>query len=174
MTMKTTKLLLALSLAGLTVISADSPVVAGTATANLPVSVTVSNNCTITSTAVAFPNYDPIATHATSPDDSTAGAVTITCTKGTSANIGLGLGANASGSQRRMRDTASTPNHINYELYSDTGRATVWGNAAGSWLSPAPAPDKTARTFTVYGRIPGGQDVPAGTYNDTVVATVNF
>ena len=28
--------------------------------------------------------------------------------------------------------------------------------------------------FTVYGRIAGNQDVPAGSYSDTVVATVNF
>jgi spore coat protein U-like protein len=174
MTMKLTKLLLVLASAGLTVISSDSSVVAATATANLPVSVVVGNNCTITSTAVTFPNYDPIVTHATNPDDSTAGAVTVTCTKGTVANIGLGLGANANVNQRRMKDGGT--NYINYELYQNVGRTTVWGNASGSWFTPTPAaaPDKNPRTFTVYGRIPGNQDVPAGTYNDTVVATVNF
>ena len=173
MTMKLTKLLLVLA-AGLMIIRRDSPVVAGTATANLQVSVSVNSNCTISSTAVTFSNYDPISTHATDPADSTGGAVTVTCTKGTSANIGLDLGANFSGSQRRMKDGGATPNYINYQLFSDSGRTTEWGNASGSWLSPAPAPDKNARSFTVFGRIPGGQDVPAGTYTDTVVATVNF
>jgi spore coat protein U-like protein len=173
MTMKLSKLLLVLAFAGLTVVSSDSAV-AATATANLPVSVTVANNCTISSTAVTFPNYDPIVTHATSPDDSNAGAVTVTCTKGTVANIGLGLGGNASGTQRRMKDGGS--NYISYELYQNTGRTIVWGNAAGSWFTPTPAaaPDKNPRTFTVYGRISAGQDVPAGNYTDTVVATVNF
>jgi spore coat protein U-like protein len=170
--MKLTKGFLMVAAMGALLISRDSSVIAGSATANLPVSVQVASNCTISATAVAFPSYDPVATHATSPDDSTAGAVSIACTKGTTASIGLGLGANASGSTRRMKDGSTYT--INYELYSDAGRTTVWGNASGSWLTPAAAPDKNARTFTVYGRIPGGQDVPASTYTDTVVATVNF
>lgn len=154
------------------VVSRDTEVVAASATANLPVSVQVASNCTISATAVSFPNYDPIGTHASSPDDSTAGAVTVACTKGTATNIGLGLGSNASGTTRRMKDSGT--NTINYELYSDSSRSTVWGNASGSWMTPGAAPDKNPRTFQVYGRIPSGQDVPAGTYNDTVVATVNF
>jgi spore coat protein U-like protein len=50
----------------------------------------------------------------------------------------------------------------------------VWGNASGSWMSLAAAPNKNPRSFAVYGRIPNGQDVAAGNYTDTVVATVNF
>ena len=37
----------------------------------------------------------------------------------------------------------------------------------------APA-SKAAVAYTVYGRIAAGEDVPAGNYSDTVVATVNF
>jgi spore coat protein U-like protein len=172
--MKFTKVISLLTIFGALAVSGDTPVVAATATANLPVSVQVASNCTIGTTAVAFPNYDPIVTHAASPDDSTAGAVTVTCTKGTSVNIGLGLGANASGSTRRMKDGGT--NYLPYELYSNAGHTTVWGNAAGSWYTPTPAaaPDRNPRSFTVYGRIAAAQDVPAGTYNDTVVATVNF
>lgn len=174
MTMKLSKLLLALASTGFLVISSDSSVIAATATSTFQVSVSVNNNCTISSTAVTFPNYDPISTHATNPDDSNGGTVTVTCTRGTVTHIGLGLGANASGSQRRMKDGGT--NYINYQLYQDTGRTTVWGNDSSSWFTPNPAaaPDKNPRTFTVNGRIPSGQDVPAGTYSDTVVATVNF
>ena len=50
----------------------------------------------------------------------------------------------------------------------------MWGNAGGGLLSPAAAPSKAARNFTVYGRVPSNQDVAAGSYSDTVVATVNF
>jgi len=32
----------------------------------------------------------------------------------------------------------------------------------------------TALTFTTYGSLPGGADVPAGSYSDTVIATVTF
>lgn len=144
---------------------------AGSATANLSVSASVAVNCTISTGALAFGSYDPVVTHASSPLDGT-GSVTIACTKGSSQTIGLGLGSNASGSQRRMTDGSS--NYLNYELYQNSARTTVWGNSGADLYTPAAAPSKAARTFTVYGRVAANQDVPAGTYTDTVVATVNF
>jgi len=172
--MRTARLLLCLVMTGAAVIGSARVLSAASQTASLPVSVIVGNNCTITATAVAFPNYDPIVAHATTPDDSTAGAVTITCTKGTAATIGLGLGSNALVNQRRMEDASASINYINYELYQTAARTTVWGNASPNLFTPPVAPDKNPHSFTVYGRIAAGQDVPAGTYNDTVVATVNF
>jgi spore coat protein U-like protein len=169
--MRIGKPLLVLTTIGVLVVSSDSSVVAGSATANLQVSTTVSANCTITTATVAFPAYDPIVTHSAANDDGT-GTVTITCTKGTLATIGLGLGANVSGTQRRMKD--ATTDYLNYALYLDAGRTTVWGTAAPNLLTPVAAPDKNPRPFTVYGRIPSAQDVPAGSYTDTVIATVNF
>jgi spore coat protein U-like protein len=50
----------------------------------------------------------------------------------------------------------------------------VWGNSGTGLLSPVAAPSKAARNFTVYGRVTSNQDIPAGSYSDTVVATVNF
>ena len=150
--------------------AAIAPVLAATATANLTVSATVTNNCTISTAALAFGSYDPVAGNAASNLDGT-GRVTVACTKGATATIGLGNGSNASGSARRMSDGGS--NYLNYELYSDSGRSTVWNSGSGV-LSPMAAPSKVARDFTVYGRISSNQDVPAGTYGDTVVATVNF
>jgi spore coat protein U-like protein len=169
--MRLSKLLIP-SIVGLLVVSSDHPVPAATATANLPVNAAVAANCSITTTPVTFATYDPIVTHILNPDDSTAGAVTIACTKNTTTNIGLGLGGNALVNQRRMKD--ATTNYLNFELYKDSARTQVWGNASPNWLTPVAAPDRTARSFTVYGRIPGTQDVPAGSYSETVVATVNF
>jgi len=144
---------------------------AATATANLGVSATVTNNCTISTVALAFGSYDPVVANASTNLDGT-GTVVVACTKGSTATIGLGLGSNASGSIRRMRDGGT--NYLTYELYQDTGRSTVWGNSGAALLSPVAAPSKAARNFTVYGRVTSNQDVPAGSYTDTVVATVNF
>ena len=143
---------------------------AATATADLTVSATVTNNCSISTAALAFGPYDPVVANAAANLDGT-GRVTIACTKGSTATVGLGTGSNASGSTRRLSDGSS--NYLTYELYQDSGRATVWNGGSGV-LAPAPAPSKTARDFTVYGRIVANQDVPAGAYSDTVVATVNF
>jgi len=144
---------------------------AATATANLGVSATVTNNCTISTVALAFGSYDPVVANASANLDGT-GTVVVTCTKGSTATIGLGLGSNAAASVRRMTDGSS--NYLTYELYQDSGRSTVWGNSGAGLLSPVAAPSKAARNFTVYGRVASNQDVPAGTFNDTVVATVNF
>ena len=164
---------LAAAVSGMAIVAAGfgATASAATATANLGVSATVTNNCTISTAAVAFGSYDPVVAHASTDLDST-GTVTVACTKGSTATVGLGLGSNASGSTRRMSDGGT--NYLDYELYQDNGRTTVWGNAGGSLYSPGAAPSKAARNFTVYGRVNSNQDVPAGSYNDTVVATVNF
>jgi spore coat protein U-like protein len=159
-----------LALSGLALTSTNSKVVAATATANLPVAVTVAANCTITTTAVSFVAvYDPVVTHATNPDDGT-GTVTVTCTKGAGSTIALDVGANASASQPRMKGPGAS-DYLNYTLYSDTTRTTAWSGAS---YTIGAAPSKAARPFTVYARIPAGQDISTGSYSDTVVATVNF
>src|SRR5215470_3324143 len=133
-----------------------TPVAAASATANLGVSATVTNNCTISTAALAFGSYDPVVANASTNLDGT-GTVSVACTKGTSATVGLGLGSNASGSTRRMSDGGG--NFLTYELYQDSGHSTVWGNAGAGLLSPAAAPSKATRNFTVYGQVASSQDV---------------
>jgi spore coat protein U-like protein len=145
----------------------------GSATTTLNVSMAVTNNCTITTSPIAFGSYDPVAANAAAPLDGT-GAVTIACTKNTSATVGLGPGNNPAGAQRRMSTGGGSPSYGTYELYQDTGHTTVWSDSGAGLLAPSAAPSKAARTFTVYGRVAAGQDIPAGTYSDSVVATVNF
>ena len=143
---------------------------AASATASMPVSATVANNCTITTNAVAFGSYDPIVAQA-SADLDASGAVIIACTKGAVTTLGLDTGANALSSARRL---ASSGNFLTYELYQDSSRSTVWGDSGAALFNSGTAPSKAARTFPVYGRVTAGQDVPAGSYTDTIVATVNF
>jgi spore coat protein U-like protein len=144
---------------------------AGSASASLNVSASVASNCTISTSALAFGVYDPLVANASTNLDGT-GTITIACTKGATSTIALNLGSNASGSSRRMTDGAS--NYLTYEMYQDSARLTVWGSSGTAQFTPPAAPSKTARNFTVYGRIPGSQDIPAGNYADTVTATVNF
>jgi len=63
--------------------------VAGTASSNLPVSASVSANCTIdASGGVAFGAYDPIVTNQ-STALTASGTISTTCTNGASATITL-------------------------------------------------------------------------------------
>jgi spore coat protein U-like protein len=152
------------------VLGMAAPAFAQTATANLNISATVNKTCTITTTPVAFGAYDPVVTHATAPLDA-QGTVVVTCTKGAGTRIDLGLGGNALGSVRRM---AGATEFLTYELYQDSGHTIVWGSGATNGNTIGAAPSRAARTIDVYGRVPGGQDVAADSYTDTVVATINF
>src|SRR5512141_951416 len=79
-----------------------TPIFAASQTSNLAVSATVITNCSISTTAVAFGNYDPTAATDLGAAGTITGSLKVRCTNGTAANVGLGLGANATGSTRRM------------------------------------------------------------------------
>jgi spore coat protein U-like protein len=146
------------------------PAHAQTSTSNVSVSAIVGKNCSITTTPVNFGSYDPVVAQAASPLDGT-GSVSVTCTKGAGTRIDLGLGSNPSGTTRRMQGGSS---FLAYELYQNAGRTIAWRSGATAGQTIAAAPNKTPRTFVVYGRVPAGQDVAAGSYNDIVLATINF
>lgn len=156
---------------------------AASASANLAVSAAVSQNCTISTTALAFGAYDPVVANASAALNA-SGGVTVACTKGaTGLTIGMGNGANASGSQRRMLGGTSG-GLLNYNLFQPPNNTpgtactfpgtTAWDTGAGV-LALTDAPSKADRTYNVCGTIPGGQDVSADpSYTDTVSATINF
>jgi spore coat protein U-like protein len=158
----------ALTLAGATAVAA-------TDTSNMAVSATVTANCTISAGALGFGDYDPVVTHASADLDSSA-TLTITCTNGSAATITLGQGSSAdTGSTdtvplRRMTDGTD---FLSYYLYQEAGRTTVWGNDASSDVDYTGTGSETTST-TVYGRASQAQNVPAGSYSDTVVATITF
>jgi spore coat protein U-like protein len=171
------KILLPLALA-LALVALAPAAFAGAATANLTLSATVINNCTISTTAVAFGSYDPLSGSA----NNASGTVVIACTKGAAASITLSDGLYFA-TNRKMSDGAT--HTMNYEIYqppnTTPGTACTyvspqrWGTTAGvQTFTPAASPGVAARTFNVCGQIAAGQDLAAATFNDTVVATVNF
>ena len=157
-----------------TITAFAAPALAATAQSNFNVTASVTNNCTITSTTLAFGAYDPVSANATIALDA-AGSVDVACTKGAAPTIGLNAGnnsASASGTTRAMSNGAG--DFLSYEIFQNGGRTTVWGNSGAGLLTTAPAPSKAARSFPTFGRIPAGQDAASGAYTDTVTATVNF
>lgn len=161
----------ALASAVLIAAASATPAMAGAATSNLTVSSDVTNNCTISTAAISFGDYDVLSAN---PLDQT-GSVTITCTTGAAATIKLGQGSNSgtgSTDGAPVRRLANNGNYLVYQIYQDSGRSTVWGNTAGTGVSETG--NGAAQVKTVYGRISAGQNVPAGAYGDTVVAQVAF
>ncbi|QHI98828.1 fimbrial major subunit CsuA/B family protein [Xylophilus rhododendri] len=150
---------------------------AGTANDNLSVVATVAATCTITATGgtLNFGPYDPVGNNAATALTGT-GSVSTTCTTGSDVKVTLGEGLNkdsgstASSPLRRMTDGSS--HYLTYTLFSDAGMGTVWGNDTNTGLSTTGT--GAPSSLTVYGSIPAGQNVPAGSYADTVIATVTF
>jgi spore coat protein U-like protein len=135
------------------------------------ITATVTPKCTVATFAIAFAAYDPFS--ATNDDQSTS--ISVTCTKGTAATVDLDAGVNFGAGTRRMQDTASTGLYLNYGIFTDNTYGTSWTTAVSMGTSAAKG---TPLTKNAYGRIPALQDAAtagAGTsYQDTVVATVNF
>ncbi|SRR5579875_823795 len=153
---------------------------AGTSSTTFGVSMAVARNCKIATTGTYnFGAYDPVVANASSSLQVTsANFISVNCNKNTSSVwVGLDAGTHSghapSGSTRAASD--GNGNYIGYDFYQDSAFTTLWGNTAST--APTLGPfnsSKTAVTANVYGQAPGGQDVPVGTYTDTITATVNF
>jgi spore coat protein U-like protein len=133
-------------------------------------------SCSVSATSVAFGAYDPLNA---SPAIS-AGTVSVTCTVSLIAllwtvDIKLSAGGSGSFATRRMTSGAS---QLDYNLYLNSARTTIWGDGTGgsSYASPLTplAVGTTTQNFPVYGRIPAGQDRSAGAYTDTIVVTIEY
>jgi spore coat protein U-like protein len=127
--------------------------------------------CTISTTAVAFGTYNVFSA---SPDDAT-GRVTFRCTapRPPLVTIQLDKGGAPSFNPRQMRQGSEI---LNYNLYLDSTRTTIWGDGTGGSQTFTQSNPQANRNInvTVYGRIPAGQDVRAGAYSATVTATISF
>ncbi len=125
--------------------------------------------CTISTTGVSFGTYNMFAT---SPLDST-GSVTYQCTGNSSVSVTLNRGGAASFNPRRMLNGSQA---LNYNLYLDASRATIWGDGTGGTqrYSNTSVPRNQNVTVTIYGRVPASQDVSAGAYSNSITASINF
>lgn len=142
--------------------------IAATTTTTFQVTATVLSVCSVSATNLAFGNYD--ASLGTPVDGSST--VTVTCTPSETYDVGLnaGTGSGATVAVRRMTNGANT---LDYTLYTNAGRTTVWGNTIGT-DTQAGTGNGAGQALTVYGRIPTAQYVAAGAYTDTITATVTY
>ena len=149
-----------------------APALAATATGNFNATMTITAECRVASAQnLAFPSRGVWTSAVTAQAD-----LEVQCTNGTEYQIGLGFSANASGGVRRMKH-ASDAEYVNYELFTDVGLATAWGNTEDvdtNGNTVRKVGNGAAQPYTVYGRVPV-QTVPKpGAYSDTVTITVTY
>lgn len=162
-----------LSAFALSTLTLSGTSIAATATSNMAVSATVTNNCTISAGALAFGAYGLANVNGANLDANAT--LTLQCTSGASTVITLGQGLHAdtgSTEETPLRRLESGTNHLSYSLYQLADHTDPWGNEAGTGLDYTGT--GASGGVTVYGRVDGLQNVPAGSYTDTVVATITF
>jgi spore coat protein U-like protein len=140
---------------------------ATTTTSNFGVTMAITAQCVINSTATL--TLSSVGVIQANNDASTP--IHIQCTNTTPYTIGLdpGTTSGATVSQRLLANGAAT---VNYNLYSDSGRTTIWGNSGGALVNSTG--NGADQTFTVYGRVPAQTTPAPGTYTDLVTVTVTY
>lgn len=133
--------------------------------------------CAVSATSVNFGIYDSLSQDAV---DST-GNVEVSCGSdeiGDAISYTIELSGAGRGTSPRTL-VLNSKNELNYNLYTDAGRVSIWGDGSGS---TQPVVDSYSfpvlccvlRNYTAYGRINSGQNVAPGLYSDTIIVTVSW
>ncbi len=150
---------------------AIAAVYAATSTTTFQVTATVSAGCTIAATNHDFGIY---TTSSLADNINGTNTINATCTLGVPYSIGLdtGIGTGATVASRRMTRVGGTET-LEYSLYQSADRLVVLGNTLAIDVITGLGTG-LAIGHTVFGKIPASQNVPAGSYVDTVTATITF
>ena len=139
-----------------------------TASTTFRVSASVQAACEVTATDLDFGTH---TAQAGSPLQGTT-LLRATCTPDSSYNIRLndGTSPGATVNQRRMASGAQV---LNYQLYSDAQRSTIWGNTTGTDTVNGVGTG-LSQDHTVFGAVPAAQVIPAGGYADTTTVRIYY
>ena len=126
--------------------------------------------CTISVTSVAFGSYNVFNTSALD----SSGSITYSCdNQAKNISISLGQGSSGTFSSRSMTKGGET---LSYNLFMDAARTSIWGDGTSGtsvYIRSNP-PNNSNVSLPIFGRVTAAQDVSAGSYSDTVLATINF
>jgi spore coat protein U domain-containing protein, fimbrial subunit CupE1/2/3/6 len=153
---------------------------ASTATSTFNVTATVLKNCLVTSPDLAFGNYTPGSGTALTGNTT----ISVRCTKTTPYTVSLNVGAAANvtaGSAYTQRLLVNGANTLQYNLFSNAGMTTIFGDGTGTTGTIAGTGNgvaaASAQSVTVYGQLPDSatnQNSPPGAYTDQITVTVTY
>jgi len=131
-------------------------------------------HCSVTTTPVSFGSYDVFSP---APSD-TIGTIFVSCNnpekKAMPVTISINRGSSGSFNPRQMR-LAGGSDRMNYYLFLDPSRTTLWGDGSGGSSTVTRMIEKTIPlSVPVYGRIPARQNLRVGAYGDNLVVTVDW
>lgn len=148
------------------------PASAATDTTDIQVTITITESCTF-ETGGDDVEFGQKA-RSSAGDVTATGSLIVNCTTGTPYTIALNEGANGASVTSRLMKRSSGTETIPYSLYRDAAMTQNWGN--GTSDVQGGTGNGTDQSIPVYGRVLGSSNVnvPAGSYADTITATVTY
>lgn len=130
--------------------------------------INIESACSIDTPSATDVDFGSVASTAT--DIQAEGTLSVNCTPETPWDIQLDAGQNSGGdiSARAMSDGEG--NLVPYQLYREPARTSVWGETVDVDTVDGVGTGEV-QEVTVYGLVPSA-NFPAGSYSDTVTATV--
>lgn len=126
--------------------------------------------CSVSTTPMVFGAYNVFAA---SPVDSTA-TISYRCNGGAeNVLVTISQGQSPTFLPRQL---GKGTERLAFNLFRDAARTSVWGDFTGGTSAHIDVnpPNNKDVDVTVFGRIPPGQDISAGSYTDTVTVVVYF
>lgn len=126
--------------------------------------------CNISTSGISFGSYNVF----NPAPVNTIGTITISCTLLTIlTTTEIGPSTNSGGFNPRQMKHSSQSDRLNYNLFTNSSRTTIWGNGTGGTATiTCTVLLSLPCTLTVYAQIPALQNVSVGSYSDTVTITV--
>lgn len=148
---------------------AGSALAATTDATTFQVKITITESCDIHTTAATAVDFGSVVRSVAASQ--ATGGLKVNCSSGTPYTIALDNGSNydTTNSVRRMINGS---NYIAYGLYRTTGTTAPWNALTANLYSGTGT--GAVVNVPVYGTVSGSTNVPAGTYIDTVTATLTY
>ncbi len=145
----------------------------GSASTTMQVQITLVASCAISTSTLNFGSGVGLLSSAVTGNTT----ISVTCSNTTPYNVELdgGTVSGSTVSSRLMAGTATgnTGTTLGFQLYSNSGLSTVWGNNVGT-NTVSGTGSGSAQSFTVYGQVPVQTSPKPDTYQTTITATVAY
>lgn len=146
----------------------------GSGSKPLTVSLTVTNDCQITTPDISFASAPVVAGFGTVSQN-----LSVSCTKGSTYTAGLDDGQNVANGRRRMKSSAN--GYLAYDIFKSAG-AQRWGSVGAARrassdadVNPGAGTGTGSQVFNYNARVYTDQATPpAGSYADSVILDVQF
>jgi spore coat protein U-like protein len=129
--------------------------------------------CSVSVGPLSFGPYDPLSPAGAS----TSGVITVTCDQAPPPIVTVQIGPSAvsGGFFPRRMQRAGGSDTLDYNLYADPGLTAVWGDGtAGTATQSQRVTKHKPWNITIYGNMPGLQDVAPGDYSDAIGISIIF